>query len=90
MRTSEPATAPAAVQFEPRNDAERDMLDMLRKLPEAARSAFRDTLVAMRDGTDLRPHVVAAFRAMGNNDPDAPAESLLAEWDARGQAGAIQ
>ncbi|HQT74099.1 MAG TPA: hypothetical protein PLX84_09165 [Acidiphilium sp.] len=73
-----------------RNDAERDMLEMLRKLPEAARRAFRDTLVAMRDGTDLRPHVVAAFRAMGSDDPDDAAESLLAEWDARGQAGVME
>lgn len=78
------ATAPEAGQFEPRNDAERDMLDMLRKLPEAARRAFRDLLAAMRDGTDLRPHVVATFRALGSADPDAAADSLLAEWDARG------
>ena len=86
MRTSEPATAPAAIQFEPRNDAERDMLDMLRKLPEAVRRAFRDMLVAMRGGTELRPHVVAAFRAMGANDPEVAAEALMAEWNARGQA----
>ncbi len=69
-----------------RNDTEREMLDLLRKLPEAARCAFRDALVAMRDGTDLRPHVIAVFRETGNGDPEAAADALLAEWDARGEA----
>ena len=71
-----------------RNDTERAMLEMLRKLPEPARRAFRDVLVAMRDGADLRPHVIALYRENGSAAPEAAADAIMAEWDRRG--GVVQ
>ena len=78
-------TTPTASPFEPRNDTERAMLAMLRKLPDEGRRAFHAALLAMADGTDLRPHVIAVYRATGSADPEAAAAELLAGWDTRGE-----
>lgn len=72
------ATDPRAA----RNDAERDMLDQLRGLPEAARRAFHDVLVAMASGADLHPPVAAVLRAVGADNADSAAALIVRQWKA--------
>lgn len=66
-----------------RNDAERELLDLLRNLPnEAARRAYLDTLRAMANGADLHPPVAAVLRAFGADNADAAAGLIVRKWEA--------